>query len=398
MSKPTGDAECPPAVERAHEIEDLMNERIASRELDDDEIADFAEDEDGADEESEAGEDEDEEEVIEKPVTKKVKVRAVKTETPIPSRIPSAATAVPCRPRQSAGMEVLAQISNSINPATQASRDADRAAQSFQGQQLFMLNSQIRDLNNVVADLRTQLIESERRRNDADRQTDRVQHQLELARMMNDLTSSRGRSRSRSAIPSLEGPRPRPRRSHPRRSESHSRDSRSRRSNHRTHRSHHPRLHGSRHRTHRTPSSHSSESRSTSEEREYQRLAAQRWEVIYPGGGRAQFSGPVDAFEGEQYGDLDRSPRTYRQLEPIREPTPPPPPVISRHAARVVTPPPSQPRHVINMYITPSRGQDISIHSSPQAHTSFEEPCDYSDNSGDELPANWEPTPPRHKP
>jgi hypothetical protein len=43
-TKPTGDAECPPQVERAHEIEDLINEKVSTRDLDDAEIVDGAED------------------------------------------------------------------------------------------------------------------------------------------------------------------------------------------------------------------------------------------------------------------------------------------------------------------------------------------------------------------
>lgn len=39
-TKPTGDAECPPHVERAHNIETLMNEKASTRDLDDSEIVD----------------------------------------------------------------------------------------------------------------------------------------------------------------------------------------------------------------------------------------------------------------------------------------------------------------------------------------------------------------------
>jgi hypothetical protein len=44
-SKPTGDAECPPHVLRAQYIEELINEKVGSRELDDSEIIDVDEDE-----------------------------------------------------------------------------------------------------------------------------------------------------------------------------------------------------------------------------------------------------------------------------------------------------------------------------------------------------------------
>lgn len=37
--KPTGDAECPEEIEEAHEIEDMINEKVGTRDLDDDELA-----------------------------------------------------------------------------------------------------------------------------------------------------------------------------------------------------------------------------------------------------------------------------------------------------------------------------------------------------------------------
>ena len=48
--KPTGDGECPPEVERAHEINDKIQAKVSCRDLGDDEIADFKEsDEDMSD-------------------------------------------------------------------------------------------------------------------------------------------------------------------------------------------------------------------------------------------------------------------------------------------------------------------------------------------------------------
>ena len=44
-SKPTGDADCPPHVLRAQSIEELINDKVGSRELDDSEIVDVDEDE-----------------------------------------------------------------------------------------------------------------------------------------------------------------------------------------------------------------------------------------------------------------------------------------------------------------------------------------------------------------
>jgi len=44
VSKPTGDAECPPQVERAHQIEWYINEKAGTHDLDDSEIVDAEED------------------------------------------------------------------------------------------------------------------------------------------------------------------------------------------------------------------------------------------------------------------------------------------------------------------------------------------------------------------
>ena len=44
VSKPTGNAECPPQVERAHQIDWLINEKAGTWELDNSEIIDAIED------------------------------------------------------------------------------------------------------------------------------------------------------------------------------------------------------------------------------------------------------------------------------------------------------------------------------------------------------------------
>lgn len=52
--KPTGDAECPPEIERAHIIEELMNEKAGTRDLNNSDIADDVDDD--SDEEEEVNE------------------------------------------------------------------------------------------------------------------------------------------------------------------------------------------------------------------------------------------------------------------------------------------------------------------------------------------------------
>lgn len=75
---------------------------------------------------------------------------------------------MPARQSSTRGSDLLDKIAQSLNPEHQAQRDADRTSALFQSQQLILLQAQIRDLNQLVQSLRTQLDESERRRVDAD--------------------------------------------------------------------------------------------------------------------------------------------------------------------------------------------------------------------------------------
>ena len=81
-------------------------------------------------------------------------VWTTQVEVPLPSH------GVACQ-SSSKGLDFLDRITQSINPEQQAQRDADRASTIFQAQQL--LQSQIRDLNQTVLSLHTQLNDSERR-------------------------------------------------------------------------------------------------------------------------------------------------------------------------------------------------------------------------------------------
>ena len=56
-----------------------------------------------------------------------------------------------------------------------------RASTIFQAQQLLLLQSQIRDLNQTVLSLHTQLNDSEHRRADADRRVDRLHNQIHIS-------------------------------------------------------------------------------------------------------------------------------------------------------------------------------------------------------------------------
>ena len=171
IKKPTGDGECPPEIERAHEIDDKIQAKVSCRDLGDDEIADFK---GSNDEMSDGADDEAPPAPIRRPrPTPRVRT-ARKESAQAPSRQPS-----------TRGFDFLDKIAQSLNPEHQAQRDTERTSALFQSQQLIFLQAQIRDLNQLVQALRTQLDDSERRRVDADRRADRFQNQVYVTSMIN---------------------------------------------------------------------------------------------------------------------------------------------------------------------------------------------------------------------
>ena len=179
MRKPTGDAECPPEVLRAHEINHKLQLKVASQDLEDGEIIDIdIEDDEGDDSDDEMSdafdpiEDDDEAKPLprHKPAPR---VRTKRVETPLLSQEST-------RQASSKGTDILDKISKTFDPEIQARREADRASSMFQSHQLIVLQSQIRDLNSTVLSLRSQLDDAERRCVNADRRADRLQNQIDI--------------------------------------------------------------------------------------------------------------------------------------------------------------------------------------------------------------------------
>lgn len=175
--KPTGGAECPPEVRRAHEIDHKVQSKVASRDLEDGEIVDF---EDGSgdcsdDEMSDSlGIPEDDDGGSPAPRRKPApRVRTARIEVPLLSQELT-------RQPSSKGTDILEKISKTFDPEIQSRREADRASSMFQSQQFILLQSQIRDLNSTILSLRGQLDDAERRRTDADRRADRLQNQIDI--------------------------------------------------------------------------------------------------------------------------------------------------------------------------------------------------------------------------
>lgn len=162
----------PEYVYQAHEIEDAMNEKAGTRDLDDDDIADEVVDISSDDD------DEDDEPPKPPPTSKKASVPVKKESNdnsgPVARRATSDRIAQP-RQSRNAGANLLATLSGALDPATQAARQEERAAHTFQTSQLFSVSAQLREAQNLVESLRTRLSESERERNAAERRADKVE-------------------------------------------------------------------------------------------------------------------------------------------------------------------------------------------------------------------------------
>ncbi|KAJ3525542.1 hypothetical protein NM688_g8387 [Phlebia brevispora] len=187
-TKPTGSGECPPNIERAHQIEDMINNKIGSRELDDEDIVDDVErTPQASDEEDEENDEQDDP----SPPAKRPSV--IKRELSMPLDVRSARVAQR-RARQpaGAGLAILSKISASLEPGTQAALASERSAASFQGFQFIALNQQLRDSQSEINSLHQQLAEAQRR-------ADRAEQQLEFTRMLSE--ASQGRTRMFGALP-----------------------------------------------------------------------------------------------------------------------------------------------------------------------------------------------------
>ena len=197
--KPTGNAPYPACVRCAHQIDHKLQSKVACRDLEDEEIAEIDVDEgDASDEEmsdfAEPHGDTDRDSPVPRP-RPTPRVRAARIEAPLPSQDST-------RQSSSRGADILDKISRTFDPDVQSRREADRASSMFQTQQLILLQSQIRDLNNTILSLCNQLDDSERRRNDADRRADCLQNQIDITSAVTQVCLYRSASRvPRNATP-----------------------------------------------------------------------------------------------------------------------------------------------------------------------------------------------------
>ncbi|KAJ7679987.1 hypothetical protein B0H14DRAFT_3681673 [Mycena olivaceomarginata] len=243
QKKPSGSGSCPPEVKRAHEIEDLINQRVGTRELSDSEF----------DDQSDAGSSDGDIEVIER--------------TAIAHRAPT-----PPLPRKSRarGTDLANRLANAFDPEVQRHRDEARARRSSENTQILTLSQQLRDERATTENLRSENNILRNRIHD-------VERTLERAELRNEMMSFAGDHRGRS--PSRPRHRRSPSPSHPR---------------HRRSRS--PRRH-----RHTRPPGYRSHKRDTGIERVNGKI---RCETIYPDGGAMTYW-VSDPSTDEYYDDDD---------------------------------------------------------------------------------------------
>ncbi|KAJ7615071.1 hypothetical protein DFH06DRAFT_1367832, partial [Mycena polygramma] len=171
QKKPTGDAACPPEVKRAHELENLINERVSTRDLSDSEF----------DDDSDAGSSDDKVEVVDRPR----QCTAVARRNPTPP--------LRCKSRPS-GADLANQLANAFDPAAQQGRDDARSARC-ENTQMLTVAQQLRDLQGVTESLRSQNSVLQNHIHDLERARDRSELKLELLQMTKGDDRERGRSR-----------------------------------------------------------------------------------------------------------------------------------------------------------------------------------------------------------
>ncbi|KAJ7327633.1 hypothetical protein DFH08DRAFT_333861 [Mycena albidolilacea] len=181
LKKPTGSADCPPDVERAHQIEDLINQHVHSRELSDDD--DF----DNASDGGSSGI-----EVVERP------------SEPVHTAVARRAASPPLQRRKprASGTDLANKFGNLFDPAAQKARDEARSQRTFENTQIVTLSQQLRDERALSENLRAQVSTLRDNFHNAERARERAEMRLE----MQDFAAGRGRppcrSRSRSPHPS----------------------------------------------------------------------------------------------------------------------------------------------------------------------------------------------------
>ncbi|CAA7263431.1 unnamed protein product [Cyclocybe aegerita] len=172
-TKPTGDAYCPPDVKRAHKIDGRINERAATRDLNDSDFDDAAQLTGGSEDD-----DDDADDIPEAP--KKSRKAASAGNRDIQNAIIRRPDPAVQRRSRSNNVDLIGKLANAFDPSVQQARDEERAQCSFQASQMFTLSQQLRDANLTIESLRSQLSTLQTQVHEAQRARDRAELQLQL--------------------------------------------------------------------------------------------------------------------------------------------------------------------------------------------------------------------------
>ncbi|KAG2085579.1 uncharacterized protein F5147DRAFT_553276, partial [Suillus discolor] len=171
-TKPTGDSVCPPEVTCAHCIDQLINERAGTRDLDD---MDFDDIEDNDGNHSVVSDQFQDELDHTSPLIQHTALACstARTEAPISRR----------NARGAAATDLLTHLSGALDPAAQRDCDEDHANCSFATVQLLTQSQQLQDSNANVKNLQGQLFGLCNCLYDAECECDRAQLRIEMIEM-----------------------------------------------------------------------------------------------------------------------------------------------------------------------------------------------------------------------
>ncbi|TBU38995.1 hypothetical protein BD309DRAFT_1083699 [Dichomitus squalens] len=185
--KPTGDAEIPPHVERAWEIEQLINQKVHLRMLDDSEIADFGQSEEEALEVEDSPPNSDIE-LVEKPAPRKKAASKGSASGPVLKAVhevaAGGATTSRTSGRRAQISDFMSTISSSLNPAAREVRDETRFARRLAQEEISRLTQENRDLRQRTEMLTDRIHEQSIQLQQQLSETTRLRTQVDMYEMM----------------------------------------------------------------------------------------------------------------------------------------------------------------------------------------------------------------------
>ena len=159
--KPTGRGECPPHIERAFEIEDKINERAGTRDVNDSQL--------------------------DEPVTDtasitsdRIEISSDDEQDKTVATVKRAASPVLRRKQNTTGVGLMKKIADSLDPSTQRQRDNDRAEHNLSAVQILTLSQQLRDAHQVSHTLRSEITQLLTRVHTAESARERLELKLEF--------------------------------------------------------------------------------------------------------------------------------------------------------------------------------------------------------------------------